>query len=115
MTREELNRANDLFDEISKLKTTIRVLDHTIEFEKNGGREKAKRSMDKFLSFLRFNNFKDGINEPEKAHIILFHGVSIHGNELPVDLEMIEEIYRLIQKRLDEKEREFASIGGNKP
>lgn len=112
MTREELRQAEKLDEEIRKLNTTLCVLKATIYFEKNGGREKAKRSMDKFHSFLRFNNFKNGIDEPEEAHIILFHGTSIHGNELPVDLEMIEEIYALIQKRLDRKEREFANLGG---
>lgn len=113
MTREELRRAKELDEEIRKLNTTLRILNDTISFEKNGGREKAKRSMDKFHSFLRFNNFINGIDEPEEAHIILFHGTSIHGNELPVDLEMIEEIYLLIQKRLEKKEFEFATLGGD--
>lgn len=113
MTKDDLKRAKELDAEIRQLNTTIRILEHTISFEKNGGREKAERSMDRFLSFLRLNNFKDGINEPEKAHIILFHGTSIHGNELPVDLEMIEEIYELVKKRLNQKESEFAALGGD--
>ena len=113
MTKEQLERGKELEKEIRDLRIVTGILERSVDFERNGGREKVERNGDRFLSFLRFVNCKNSSHEPEEAHIFLFRGTSIHGTDLPVDLEIVEEIRGIIQRRLNQKESEFAALGGD--
>lgn len=60
---------------------------------------------------LRFLNYKRRADEQEKAGIILFYGVSAHGEDIPVDSEVIQNMLSFFQNRLKQREEEFRILG----
>ena len=102
----ELERANEIRDEIRELDTLVRCLKHSIEKHEINSREP------RYKRIFRFLNCKTRENGEEKARIFLFSGLTMHGVEIPVDQEICGKVLELFQHRLEEKYKEFAMIGG---
>lgn len=111
MTQRELERAKELDQEIKNLGQVVYVLERTIEREKIKEWEITKRQGGTFNRKLRFLNYKRRADEQEKAGIILFYGVSVHGEDIPVDLEVIQNMLSFFQNRLEQREEEFRILG----
>ena len=101
----ELEKANEIRDQIRELDTLVRCLKYSIEkHETNSRTPRYKR-------IFRFINCKASENSEEKARIFLFNGLSMHGVEIPVDQEICENVLEIFKRRLEEKHKEFAMIG----
>lgn len=101
----ELERANEIRDQIRNLDTVVLCLKHSIEKHERNSREP------RYKRLFRFVNCKTSETEEEKARIFLFNGLSMHGIEIPVDQEICENVLQIFQDRLEEKRKEFAMIG----
>ena len=102
MTVEQLQKANEIQNEIEMLNKVFMMLDSTITYE-----EKSDRP---FVRFIRFINDKLGWNEECKAHVILFQNSEIRGHDIPVDLDFCKCLRSYFQDRLNEKKRELDDI-----
>ena len=101
----ELERANEIREQIRNLDSVVRCLKFSIEKHECHSREP------RYKRIFRFVNCKTSASEEEKARIFLFSGLSIHGVEIPVDQEICEKVLQIFQDRLEEKHKEFAMIG----
>ena len=101
----ELERANEVRNQICELDTVVRCLKHSIEKHEINSREP------RYKRLFRFVNSKLRENDETKARIFLFNGLSMHGVEIPVDQEICVKVLSIFQDRLEEKHKEFAMIG----
>lgn len=101
----ELERANEIREQIRELDTVVRCLKTSIEKHESRSREP------RYKRIFRFVNCKMSASEEEKAKIFLFNGLGIHGVEIPVDQEICEKVLSIFQDKLAEKHKEFAMIG----
>ena len=101
----ELEKANEIRDQIQGLDTLVRCLQHSIE------KHEINSRVPRYKRIFRFLNCKTRENDEEKARIFLFSGLTIHGVEIPVDQEICEKVLEIFQHRLEEKRKEFAMIG----
>ena len=101
----ELEKANELRDQIRELDRVIACLQQSIENHKNNNKMRGYKRL------FRFVNCKLSEHEETKARIFLFNGLSNHGVDIPVDQEICEKVLEIFQNRLEEKQKEFATIG----
>lgn len=102
MTVEQLNKANEIQKEIDQLSRVYFMLDFTIEEE-----EKAYNPIQKFIRFLNCSLRR---GEERQAHVILFEGSKINGQDIPVDLDFLKYLRSYFKDRLDNKTKELGEI-----
>lgn len=106
MTHDQLVRANNLNKEMKELRGVVYMLERTINREKKGLTNYMHR-------FVRFCNGRMKERSPEQARVILFDGTSNYGDDVPVDMELLECLHGFFSKRLAAMQLEFEKIGGN--
>lgn len=111
MTREQLDKANKLSEEIQEMTNLVGTLGLTIEMQQDGYRMGKPPTILK--SMLRFCNGQKKNGAPKEARIILFRGLNEieYGLDIPVDVKVIELLHAHFAERLHEMEAEFAAIG----
>lgn len=112
MTRDDLERANELLEEISRLKRTIEHLDSSIKRYDSNPKTRGKNRKLRFVNF--FRSFKAEQEGQKSAAVFLFEEGYIGGIEISADCDLIVIINEYIKKKLSEKEAEFRSIGREK-
>ena len=110
MTKEQLEKANKLSEEIQKMSILVGNLGLTIEMqEENYCFGKPARVLKTFLRLFNGPKKKGG---PDEAQIFLFRGLEGHpALDIPVDVKVIEFLHAHFADRLREMEAEFAAIG----
>lgn len=102
MTVEQLNKANKIQKEIEQLCEVFSMLDSTIALE-----ESQHNPVKKFIRFLNCS-LKHG--EERQAHVILFDTKEFHGQDIPVDLDLLKCLRSYFKDRLDNKIKERNEI-----
>ena len=112
MTKEQLETANKLSQEIEKMAITVGNLELTIEMQEDDSFITGKSPV-VLKPFLRLFNGKEKADSKQEAKVILFKGLESHpwGIELPVDIELIKILHTYFSGRLKEMEAEFAALG----
>ena len=101
MTQKELERGNELLQEIKSLQNVEWLLERSIS---NHNENKRKRG---YRRTLRFLNYKRGEQEKEKAAIFLFNGLDIRGIEIPADEDICGTLLLFVTTKLREREAEL--------
>lgn len=109
MTYEQLQKANELQNEIDKLRYVADRLECSIRnYESN----LEKRQRKPILRFLNLFKSRQAEREGKKeAAVFIFAEDSNYGTDIPADCDLIIVINEYIQKKLSEKRSEFQNIG----
>lgn len=111
MTREQLEKANNLSKDIEEIDCLVRTLDLTLETYES---EQIFRPR-VFAPFLRLLNCRKKSDSPKEANIILFQDKKGHDLlypiQIPVDTKVIELLRDYFSERLKGMEAEFEAIG----
>lgn len=102
MTIEQLNRANELTEEIDRLNEVFITLDSTIKYEEDWNTP--------MKSFIRLINGKLRHGEPSRGHVILFRDNKLCGQDIPVDLDFLKCLRSYFRDRLNDKKKELGDI-----
>ncbi len=113
MTTEQLDKANDLFSEISKLKRTIGFVQSSLDRYQNSQQTKSnKKFMLRFGNY--FKSYSDSVESKKSAGIFLFGDDRNYSEDIMVGVEMVEAILAFLKQELENKQEEFSSIGEDK-
>ena len=105
MTEATFEKGQQLLTEIKKLKDVVYSLTATLNYT-------PKPTQPKKNWLLRLTNRKkDSPGDPERAGAFLFDGISPYGQDIPVDESLVECLKDFFEKKLDEKQREFDTLG----
>ena len=101
----ELEKANEIREQIRELNSLVSCLETSIRNHENNSKLRGYKRL------FRFVNCKLSEQGETKARIFLFNGLSFHGVEIPVDQEVCEKVCEIFKSRLEEKMNEFSKIG----
>lgn len=102
MTVDQLNKANEVQQEIDKLYEVYSMLNYTITSEES--------KYNPVRRFMRFLNCSLRRGEERKAHVIIFEDNKICGQDIPVDLDFLRHLRSYFKDRLDAKIKERNEI-----
>ncbi len=105
MTEATFKKGQKLLEEIKDLKDVVYSLTATLRY-------KPKPTQPEKKWMLRLTNRKrENLDAPEQAGVFLFDGISPYGQDIPVDETLVKCLKDFFEKRLKDKQQEFAELG----